>query len=426
MKEGDFSPFLEQESAVVWLSRRLQQGAPDLMTMYHLSIVNLLTENGNQINKRLPAGITEKNRYKGEELSVRSDYTAKHRGGGKNVKAALIARAVAQAEYAEHTAVGKSGYTKLQEIIGLWAERDGCWHDNANTFVARKRGMKYLKSGSESDVYDNGRGEIIKVTDITHYGSLQKALDKIDIHNATFPETALEVIGFGLKDTAFDNSGYSIIVKQRSVEGVRARDMQSIDRMMADKGFSRDNTTAIRYVSEEKDIVIHDINPDNAVVDTDGNIIVFDCDAYLNAGGYAIPDIKFSEENVRKINDTLLEICPKSIFFSELDRLCPQASRILRDGQKIEGTVMLRDGRAVTLDRDPDSSLRVLVQQPCNSFRLIGGEQFTASQRKALSEGCTVKTDEGWARFDLAKARVVTYPRQPLTLKVDVKKKQSI
>ena len=46
-------------------------------------------------------------------------------GGRRNVQASLIARTIQGSDKKESRRIHPSGYTRIQELIGQWAERDG-------------------------------------------------------------------------------------------------------------------------------------------------------------------------------------------------------------------------------------------------------------------------------------------------------------
>ena len=98
------------------------------------------------------------------------------------------------------------GEGKIQEVlVENWARIVGCWFDFPEQELANI--CKMQNDGTEGVIVDNGTESVVffdingravyKLISLKHYNVLSLALDRIIIHNALFPETALVVLGFG-------------------------------------------------------------------------------------------------------------------------------------------------------------------------------------------------------------------------------------
>ena len=203
-------------------------------------------------------------------------------GGRRNVQASLIARAVSSADEAESRRVNPSGYTTVQEIIGSWSERDGSWSDTPEEDLLKK-GYYHDPSddGSEARIFDPENGHhLVKTIDMSHYNyDFNLMMDRIAIHNAAFPEMALTVEGFGVREDAEDNTGFVLVCSQPKAVGRTPTKAEIEDGMKA--RFFDLSQNGLYWISGLDNIVIEDVNVMNAVTSPEGRLLVFDCDARL-------------------------------------------------------------------------------------------------------------------------------------------------
>lgn len=177
--------------------------------------------------------------------------------------------------------VCESGFTRQQEIIGNWAIRDGSWSETPQKDFLGK-GMKHdsRMDGSEAEVfYDKQERTMNKLVYFTHYPDIEKFIDRISIHNASFPETPIHLHGFALADGREDNEGFVAVVSQPFVEG-EAPTINQITEHMSLRSCDRTDND-LYYVSHYENFVISDLGPNNCVISPKGNLLVFDCDAEL-------------------------------------------------------------------------------------------------------------------------------------------------
>jgi len=287
-------PFTHDESAIKALSSFIDPKDNTISRegMYILEITNNLisSKNGKSFKSNLYQRIPQ------EVFGGLSE------GGRRNVEASLICRAETRADDKEQGKSLASGYTRIQEIIGKWAERDGCWSDTPDTDLL-DRGMLHNKynDGSEAHVFHDSKSKIYKTVDMTHFRDLPKMLDRITLHNATFPETALNIEGFGIREDATDNTGFVVTVSQPFVEG-DVPTMEQITRCMEQRGYDKSPDSGY-FVSKLDNTAITDVTPVNSVITPEGNLLVFDCDAYLKT---------FRTEKVSMEQVDMNELLPKN------------------------------------------------------------------------------------------------------------------
>ena len=262
-------PFVEDESGIKALQRLI--GPDNQMTregMYLLEILNNIIQSQNGTEKvfqRIPPEV----------------FGGLSKGGRRNVQASLIGRTVQGTDKEEQRRVRPSGYTLLQELIGSWSERDGSWSDYPEGDL-RKQGYNNRPEddGSEARVFSRqGDPTLVKTIDFSHYSDFELMLDRITIHNAAFPEMAMKVEGFGIRDDATDNSGFVVIISQPKAQGITPN-MEQITDGLAMRDFDR-TENGMFWINRLDNIVIADVHDQNCVVSPQGRLLVFDCEAFL-------------------------------------------------------------------------------------------------------------------------------------------------
>lgn len=236
--------------------------------MYILEILNNLIQNNGKQNlyQRIPPEI----------------FRGCAEGGRRNVEASLICRADGGADGPEQGRdPQESGYTRIQEVIGRWAERDGSWSDTPEKDL-EKAGYSHRPEdgGSEARIFKKkNSGYLVKTINFSHYDEFEKMFDNIAARNAAFPEMAVKVIGFGIREDAEDNTGYVITVRQPFAKG-RVPQPEEIERNLAAKDYDLSDSGYF-YVSRLGNVVLSDVNESNCVINESGDLLVFDCDGHL-------------------------------------------------------------------------------------------------------------------------------------------------
>lgn len=432
-----FTPYTQHESAVEWLRRHLGgETTIDRKTMYHLNIVNSFIQNGKEIYKRIPS----------------CRFSGLSEGGRGNVAASVILRAGKGPDREKYERVRTSGYTRSQELIGNWAERDGCWEDYAEK-AQRDAGRKLIGGGSEARVFKDDGGWCYKTIDAGHYGgSLEKLMDRISLHNAVFPETAMHVEGFGMHDEADDASGFVVTVRQPFVLGnvpdsdfvleeIKRRDF----RLHGEDAMKQVKDDAVKdglkvpkfsvfftFVSEDG-IRMVDVNDLNAVVSPKGNLLVYDCDLDLHKDPglgpvHQIPPVTFDETAVQQIDTLINNLVPRTykrsafleMYGTEENGLEEQLSATGRYNGLIDGAF---DRWLVSLNPENKDEVLLLPQESAAlMMSLLPEEEFSPAERNALAAGLGVRKEGRFVAFNLDKGRVDQAREMKLKQSINISK----
>lgn len=413
-------PFKERENAIAALRDCInEKNEVSRQGRYCLEIINQLAQNGTHLLKRLPQEV----------------FCGCPEGGRRHVEASALCRAENGTEPTKQDAVRESGYTRTQEIIGQWAERDGCWSDNTDSDqLNRGRSHDPLIDGSEARVYfDESTGYVYKTIDVSHYLSMSLFLDRISIHNAIFPETALSVEGFGIRDDATSSNDFVAVVKQPFVKGTAPSSDEleaEVKRQMKEKGFDcPEDMAGWFYVSESGNLMITDMTDLNCVISPEGNLLVFDCEAYLNInpqlkGKYTIPKLDYDSDKVAYIEMILTSYAPQVVpktnlrSYLHVNDLKQAESEMKAYGQTI---TPIDNGSDVTftLAENPDKPDTVLVMRSSSTKEMLRyhngktdeGIQLSKEDMKMLSGGQAVKKGNTVYIFNIDKGRIDTLPR---------------
>ena len=267
-------PFVQDESGVKALQGFFD--ADNKITregMYLLEILNnvISKENGTEkVFQRIPSEV----------------FGGLSEGGRRNIEATLIGRSLQGTDKEEQRRIGPSGYTRIQELIGNWAERDGSWSDTPEADLLKQNYKHKIEDdGSEARIFSQtGSKTIIKTINMDHYSDFELMLDRITIHNAIFPEMAMKVEGFGLRDDTPDipglfHKGFSVVISQEKAFGTRPSEEQIKEGLNA--RFFNKTDNGFFWLNGLDNIVIADIHQENAVRSKNGLLLVFDCEAFL-------------------------------------------------------------------------------------------------------------------------------------------------
>lgn len=198
-------------------------------------------------------------------------------GGSSHVIASILAGAENPANQISERVLGFKAMLKRGEkqaqTIENWAKKEGIWFNDIDATISRQLG-EHIAEGGEAKVYDNG-SSLLKTIGLDYFILPILALDRISLHNAYFPETKMEVIGFGR-----DSNGYfKILIRQAFIEGYRMSDTE-IRTYMSKMGFHLQNPRNWTYVTPE--IYLSDMHDENVLKSKCGTVFVIDCDIRLN------------------------------------------------------------------------------------------------------------------------------------------------
>lgn len=164
------------------------------------------------------------------------------------------------------------------EIIEKWAKKTCVWIENTDDRMSSFFGEQ-IAEGGEAHVYDNG-SVVIKTIGLDYFVLPELALDRISLHNAYFPQTAMRTLGFG-RDK---NGNFQIIVEQPFIQGKKMTDVE-IRCYAENLGYRLVNPRNWTYATDY--VYLSDMHDENVIRSPKGNIFVIDCDIRIN-----VPELK--------------------------------------------------------------------------------------------------------------------------------------
>lgn len=420
-RKEPMASFTDRESAIKALGSLFDGTRITCGGMYLLQIINTLIEDGKNIFERCPqeilGGLPE--------------------GGRRNVQASVICRAKGDADAPQQETLLESGYTPIQEIIGQWAERDGCWSDTPEAdLTARDKRHREEIDGSESRIFFDGGSKVYKTIDFLRYPTMARFLDRVAIHNAYFPEAPMVIEGFGMRDYADDNTGFCAVVSQPFVTGTVPTEEQITGSLLARGLVLPGHGAPFYFESPSRDTMITDLHDNNCVLTEEGHVIFFDCEAMINdipgfGGTFKIPDLRYNPDSVRvilnEINRSLPLEVPKEDLISTLSRETAKEIRVEIDScGRLNGPVPEGRYAGMLVQASPDNPRTMIVQSP-RSLRFLmsfgtlrpedGAAPFSDNEKTELSLGKAVSRKGRWYAMDLDKGRPVEVYRNPLRLR---------
>ena len=162
---------------------------------------------------------------------------------------------------------------KQEAVIEQWAKAVGCWTERVEDSLHSIFGDE-IAEGGEAKVYDHG-STLVKSIGLDYFILPILALDRISLHNAYFPETQLNVLGFGRNQ----RNEFKIICEQPFIGGMHLSD-EEIAEYMQRMGFELRNPRNWTYATP--DIYLSDMHDENVIKSNEGNIFVVDCDIRIN------------------------------------------------------------------------------------------------------------------------------------------------
>lgn len=187
---------------------------------------------------------------------------------------------------------------KKKELLKGWAIATGNWYTSVSDFTDDK---KPIGSGKDSDVYHGKDGEsVVKVSKgkegLTRW---RPDMDNVALFNYVFPGSKYEIIGYGEIDGKFVR-----FLRQPIVDFADSKPLTVDERVayMERLGFRPLNAEKTAFTNGE--IVASDIQGNNIVKDSRGNVRVIDADMRLHTkdvgGEYTYAPVKKDTEIMSK------------------------------------------------------------------------------------------------------------------------------
>ena len=166
--------------------------------------------------------------------------------------------------------INGSSFEIEQRVAEQYAKSTGIWIPMDKIFDLGTPGP----SGNENDTYV-AKDTIYKVNNLLNSGGICRLLDKIQLHNLIFPNTAYKLHGF----TGYDGRSIMPVLEQERICEAEPATQILIDTYMSAIGFSKEGEEG-RYTNES--YIVWDVVPRNVLVDSDGDMYVVDAEIAKN------------------------------------------------------------------------------------------------------------------------------------------------
>lgn len=174
-----------------------------------------------------------------------------------------------------------------QKRIIDWAKENGYKFDEPDIKKDSFDGKAWNEDGWESIIYRSKDGKsVIKYTPLStlYNNPTLRYLDRTMCFNHLFPDTAIDVIGFG-----YDNDGqFSMVTKQPLIEGKTldkyfngddAKIREYTDNFLKELGYTQKTLNEEGYEADSNGkFVLFDLNKGNIIIDKEGKPHVIDCE----------------------------------------------------------------------------------------------------------------------------------------------------
>lgn len=174
-----------------------------------------------------------------------------------------------------------------QKRIIDWAKENGCKFDESDIRKDSLDGKAWNEDGWESTVYRSKDGKsVIKYTPLStlYNNPTLRYLDRTMCFNHLFPDTAIDVIGFG-----YDNDGqFSMVTKQPLIEGKtlekyfngdNVKIKEFTENFLKELGYTQKTLNEEGYEADSNGkFILFDLNKGNIIIDKEGKPHVIDCE----------------------------------------------------------------------------------------------------------------------------------------------------
>lgn len=219
----------------------------------------------------------------------------------------------------------KEAGKRQEALLHQYAEAADCWYQIDNLDESLIIGM-----GGESIVYRYDEKTVLKLNTLRYTVSPQILLDRITIHNYLFPDTAMEVIGFGRNEF----SEFCILYTQPYIQGTPATKEQ-IEKHIEKVGqnISQYQLDGINFRNQF--FLFDDLHQENVLIDNSGGIRVIDTDLKFNTpdlgmgGKFMIPDARLDctlEQDNNKMKNMANNISKNSVHLEGILHSCVTVS----------------------------------------------------------------------------------------------------
>jgi hypothetical protein len=185
-------------------------------------------------------------------------------GGRRNVEASCLLGTSARTDLSDP---GRHQALIQERLLEEYAKHEGIWFDHNEI----RRNWNRIDNGqsAEAEVYLDKTG--VYVNKVFHYINSDTPMecidDRISLHNALFPDTKYELLGF--TETI---KGFAFILKQPFIKGRKTTEEDNLAGFMHKLGFEEKGW----YRYESSSIEIADLHEANVLMGEDGNFYFID------------------------------------------------------------------------------------------------------------------------------------------------------
>ena len=189
---------------------------------------------------------------------------ATEESGSQFKKAACIAKAVRKTS--DEIEKGYIGNKVDSSAIEAYAKANGLWIEDYKPLYENEKPV----AGVESVVYMSDDGKhVIKINNGIQHGSWEDFFYRIITHNAYFPETRYDLIGYTKRDEKL-----AVILKQPFIKIKRGATLPEIKEDLEVFGFEVYSIN--QAVDKYNGIILRDLHSENAVINDIGDVIYID------------------------------------------------------------------------------------------------------------------------------------------------------
>ena len=176
---------------------------------------------------------------------------------------------------------GADSEDKQDRAIERFARDKGMWTDDLTQHCKDEFGERF-SHGMESDVYDGG-DSVVKMMTLRLAKSPVAMLERIALHNRLFPDTQMQIVGFGRANRYGEPDGrLGFLVRQRKVEFDEGETTTAdVAEFMQRLGFEPGERKST-YVSPDGSLLATDMHRENVVKAKDGKMAVLDSLVKIN------------------------------------------------------------------------------------------------------------------------------------------------
>lgn len=161
-----------------------------------------------------------------------------------------------------------------EKTLTHWLQENPQYWITEKDFTAKWKEQGEVE-GAEHQVYFQD-GYAYKRNNLTYHTTWYQYFDRVALHNWLFPDSRLEIIGFTQVGEKLQP-----VIRQRIISISRGASRSEVEMEMRRLGFTRTKNDDYQHTSKE--LLLEDLHDENAVLDQQGDLIIFDPVIYRQA-----------------------------------------------------------------------------------------------------------------------------------------------